>query len=255
MLNRLASLFRRRPPPPAFDVPLAPAAPFYAVGDIHGRADLLAALLERIGQDRKERDRQEAPLIFLGDYVDRGPDSAGVLERLHQSQRAAPGQVTCLKGNHEKMLLEFIDDPVSRGGRWLRNGGVRTLASFDISISERAGADDLMEASSAFQAALPQGMESWLRALPLRWQSGNICCVHAAMDPEIAPQQQDERVLLWGHPEFFVRARGDGLWVVHGHTIVPLPEQAGGRIALDTGAYRSGRLSGAALAPGECRFL
>jgi serine/threonine protein phosphatase 1 len=255
VLSRLTSLFRRRPASPPFDAPLAPKIPFYAVGDLHGRADLLETALERIAADRAAQGNAKAPIIFLGDYVDRGENSAAVLARLRALQ-GEDNSTICLMGNHEKMMLEFLDDPVSRGGRWLRNGGLQTLASYGVGgLSERAPAEDLMEASDALREALPEGTEAWLRALPTRWQSGNICCVHAAMDPELGPDLQSRSTLLWGHPEFFTHARQDGLWVIHGHTIVPEPEQAGGRIAIDTGAYATGRLTVAALSEGACRFI
>lgn len=263
MLNRLRSLFSspigsRPSPAPAFDAPLAPDRPFYALGDIHGRADLLETALEWVESDRAARDEMgPAPvLILLGDYVDRGEQSAQVLDRLFALQRDHPDRVVCLMGNHEKMMLEFLDDPAGRGTRWLRNGGLQTLASYRIGgLAERADAEDLMEACEALEKALPKGMEAWLRGLPLRWQSGNICCVHASMDPDLPPAEQNARSLLWGHRDFFTRARTDGIWVLHGHTIVPAPERAGGRIAIDTGAYATGRLTAAALSPGTCRFL
>ncbi len=258
VLHRMKSLFSTGPSrPPVFDAPIAPDTLFYAVGDIHGRVDLLEPLLEKIDADQAVHGAgTPPPLVFLGDYVDRGDHSAQVLEKLFALARDFPDQVVCLMGNHERMMLEFLDDPAGRGTRWLRNGGLQTLASYRIGgLGERAGGEELMEACEALEQALPKGMEAWMRALPLRWQSGNICCVHAAMDPHLAPEDQARRTLLWGHPDFFTQAREDGVWAVHGHTIVANPERAGGRIAIDTGAYYSGRLTAAAISAGECRFL
>jgi serine/threonine protein phosphatase 1 len=98
-------------------------------------------------------------------------------------------------------------------------------------------------------------LQAWLRALPLTFQSGNIACVHAAMDPSSSPDKQSSRILLWGHPDFMSEARVDDLWVAHGHTIVKSAACQNSRIALDTGAYRTGRLSVAAVSGGHCTFL
>lgn len=236
----------------AFSAPLSPEQPFYAIGDIHGRDDLLAALLSQLDGEGEAG----SPVIFLGDYVDRGPDSAAVLTRLHELALQAPDQVVCLMGNHEKMLLEFIDDPAGRGLRWLRNGGSATLASFGLAgVTDKDDAEDLMDVADAFEGALPDGMQAWLRTLPLQWRSGNVVCVHAAMDPARGPDDQSSRVLLWGHKDFLHRVREDDIWVVHGHTIVKEPEARNGRIAIDTGAYQSGRLTAAEIRTGNCRFL
>lgn len=260
MFKSLASLFAARPPATAnagADVStLAPERPVYAIGDIHGRADLIEPLLERIDADLTAQGHSDPALVFLGDCVDRGDASAAVLEQVRDLAETQSGTVTCLLGNHEKMMLDFLDDPAGRGARWLVNGGLQTLASYRIGgIGTRAPVEDLVEASDALARALPDGMQDWLRALPLWWQSGNVVCVHAAMNPERPPDEQDERAMLWGHRDFTAIPREDGLWVVHGHTIVRDPQIAAGRIATDTGAYHSGRLTAAAITPGTCRFL
>lgn len=235
---------------------IAPGRAVYAIGDIHGRADLIEPLLLRIEADIRAQGQEHAQLVFLGDYVDRGEQSAQVLDYLHALSCDLAGMVTCLLGNHERMMLDFLDDPAGRGARWLANGGLQTLASYGIGgLGARASVDDMAEASDALAAALPRGREAWLRARPLHWQSGNVVCVHAAMNPARRPDDQDERALLWGHRDFMSTPRADGLWVVHGHTSVREPELSAGRIAIDTGAWHSGRLSAAALTPGMCRFL
>ncbi|RKF12407.1 serine/threonine protein phosphatase [Roseovarius spongiae] len=235
---------------------LAPTQPLYAIGDIHGSSALVEPLLARIDADIVEAGHADPHLVFLGDYVDRGDGSASVLEHLRALQADLPGSVTCLMGNHERMMLDFLDDPAGRGARWLANGGLQTLASFGVGgIGARPSLEDMSDAAEALHAALPAGLEAWLRALPLWWQSGNVVCVHAAMNPEKPPEAQDNRALLWGHRRFFEIPREDGLWVVHGHTITREPTVAGGRIAVDTGAYHSGRLTAAAITEGGCRFL
>lgn len=222
---------------------VAPDAPFTAIGDIHGRLDLLQDLLARHGTDQT--------LVFLGDYVDRGPSSAQVLALLQELCTAQ--DVICLKGNHEQMLLDFVDDPLGRGVGWLMHGGDATLRSYGITQPKRDG--DLLAASTALEEAMPEGQLDWLRTLPLQWRSGNVFCVHAGMDPAKAPDQQRSNTLIWGHPQFLTTPRTDGLWLVHGHTTVKRPQAEASRIAIDTGAYQSGILTAAEITQGACRFV
>ncbi|MFG6584667.1 metallophosphoesterase [Sulfitobacter sp. 1A12779] len=230
----------------------APEAPFFAVGDIHGCAGLLEELLEKLGAVATG----EEVCVFLGDYIDRGPDGQGVLTRLFSLSRQYPDKVVCLMGNHERMMLDFIDDPAGAGLEWLKFGGVETLQSFGVSVDKR-GLDSAgsIELANALEAALPIGMQEWLRALPLQWSSGNMHCVHAAMSPKRHPGAQREEALLWGHPNFFSEPRDDGEVVVHGHTIVEKPGVYTSRVSLDTGAYRTGHLTAARISAGACIFL
>ncbi|MEP4037967.1 metallophosphoesterase family protein [Pseudophaeobacter sp.] len=222
--------------------PLAPATPFYAIGDIHGRADLLIRALEQLPPT--------GSIICVGDYIDRGENSAEVLRLLHNRH-----DIQCLKGNHEEMLLKFLDDPANQGPRWLRYGGLQTLASFGVSsVAETSNSDRLLEARDALVTAMGSELINWVRALPLSFSSGNIVVVHAAADPKTAPQDQQQRHLLWGHPEFHKTRRQDGIWIVHGHTIVDDPTAQNGRIAIDTGAYATGKLTIAEIGPDSVSF-
>ena len=241
----------------SFDTPPQPEAPFYAIGDLHGCAEHMNRMIDAIESDMIAQGRNDAAVIFLGDYVDRGEDSRGVLLRLFEAAQNKPDGLTCLMGNHEKMLLDFLDRPEERGNRWLRHGGLQTLASFGVGgVTERAAPDRLVQAARGLRASLPEGLEDWLRALPLWWRSGDVVCVHAAMDPAIPPEMQEDRDMLWGHQLFYRYARSDGLWIVHGHDVVEDPTVIDGRVACDTGAYFSGRLTGTAVFPGEeIRFL
>jgi serine/threonine protein phosphatase 1 len=261
VLDRLRRLFR------GGDAPPEPDRPLYLVGDIHGRADLLQRLFELIDADQADRGLDHPLAVFLGDYVDRGADSRRVLQSLHAmaaalaADPAAEGEMLCLMGNHERMLLDFLDAPIETGPRWLRNGGVQTLESFGLEgVDETAGPEVLEAARDALAEAMgmgdPSGLEAWLRGLPLIAQSGNIAMVHAGCDPSRTIDDQRPGTLLWGHPEFLIRPRRDGLWVAHGHTIVSRPAVVEGRIALDTGAWFSDRLTAAILVAGEpVRFL
>lgn len=229
----LGRFFRRFP-----DTPPAPDRAVWAIGDVHGRADLLDRLLRLI------RPGPDDVVVTLGDYVDRGPESRGVIEQL-----AGRRDTVSLCGNHEAMLIDFLDAPETCGPLWLRNGGDATLESFGV-------AEDALPAmAEALRAALGPA-EAWLRGLPRLWRSGTLVAVHAGLDPERPPERQDPTALVWGHPAFGRVARRDGLWVVHGHRIVRDPAVLPGRIAIDTGAFATGRLTAARIAAGEpVRFV
>ncbi|MEQ3748532.1 MAG: metallophosphoesterase family protein [Celeribacter sp.] len=229
------------------------------MGDIHGRADLLDRLLEKLHQQAPP----DARLICVGDYVDRGEESARTLRDLHALTQQHPDHVICLMGNHEEMLLNFLDAPAQAGPSWLRHGGLQTLASFGLpapapgssgATPDTAAWEDLRD---RLRAALGPDLETWLRALPLRWSSGNVTVVHAGADPALPLEAQPAQALLWGHRDFTTTPRSDGHWVLHGHTITDAPQVQAGRIAIDTGAYATGRLTAALLEPGspEPRFI
>ena len=222
---------------------LAPNAPFCVIGDIHGRFDLLTRLLERLDPAYQ--------VICVGDYIDRGDNSAEVLRYLFGQP-----EMLCLMGNHEDMLLRFLDDPEQNGGLWLRNGGLQTLASFGVwDVSETASGGALLRARDALLVALGEDLVGWLRGLPKWYQSGNLFVSHAGANPQIPLQEQQDRHLVWGHPEFANARRNDGNWVLHGHTIVEMPEIHSGRICVDTGAYATGRLTAALVRQGIVNFI
>ncbi|MEY1556943.1 metallophosphoesterase [Yoonia sp. R2331] len=224
-------------------VPISVDPPCFVIGDVHGCADLLAKILDRAPPD--------ADLICVGDYVDRGDHSADVLGIL----QARP-DITCLMGNHEAMMLKFLDNPIGPANRWLRFGGLQTLASFGVTGgAETDDPDQLTRLSEALRTAMGTALIDWLRDLPCQTLRGNVMITHAGADPALAPADQDDKVLIWGHPDFAKRKRDDGLWVLHGHTIVNMPEARNGRIAIDTGAYATGRLTAAHLTPQGCTFV
>ncbi len=231
--------------------PPAPDRPLAVVGDLHGRADLLVQIVELIAQEAGT----DVTLVFVGDHIDRGENSAEVLGILQRLQGELwPAEVICLKGNHEAMLLDFLDTPEEMGMFWMRNGGASTLASYGIRLP--APSDDALRAASdALRAALADGTGAWLRALPVSHRCGNVFIAHAGADPHLPLAEQTEIDLLWGHPDFMTTPRDDGIWVAHGHTICQEPRAAKGRISVDTGAYATHRLTAALLSGGECRFL
>ncbi len=223
--------------------PVKPDQSLFVIGDVHGRQDLLERLLDKAGADDQ--------IICVGDYVDRGDHSAGVLKVLQSRP-----DVLCLKGNHEEMLLSFIKNPGSAGARWLRYGGLQTIASYGVAgINERSKDEDLEKARDNLVEAMGQEIIDWLEQLKLWYKSGNVAIVHAAANPQMPIDQQTNSTLLWGHPEFDRTARTDGQWVVHGHTIVDQAMAEHGRISVDTGAYATGRLTAARITDGSVDFI
>ena len=266
-MSFFGTLFRRRTPPspsrpvgPVVFAPPRPDAPLYVIGDIHGRIDLLDRLLEQVGADAEalvaEMPGTTPFLVFLGDYIDRGESSRAVLERVHGLQMHGEGRVICLQGNHEKLMLDFIDAP-EKGPRWLRNGGLQTLLSLGLggALAEGMDADELGARSRDVHRALPDGIEDWLRSLPLSWRSGDVWAVHGGADPARPMDEQESRTLLWGHRDFDTVPRSDGAWVVHGHIVVDAAVAAEGRISVDTGGVYTGHLTAARILPGSVSFL
>ncbi len=245
----LTSLFgaKQKPDEGVFEAPIAPDAPFVAIGDIHGCATALADVLTRI-----DAVHPDVPVVCVGDYVDRGEKSREVLAQLMELSTARGADFVCLLGNHEKMLLDFLGDPAGKGPRWLRFGGLQTLASFGVRYGGTSG---LVDAANGLVEAMGPDMIAWLRDRPLMWQSGNVAVVHAGADPRAPLADQSARTLIWGHPDFEAVAREDGVWIVHGHTIVDAAKASQGRIAIDTGAYATGRLTAAHIAPGGVSFI
>lgn len=239
----LHKLFRPRPKcpaPPAFNAPLRPDVPFIAVGDLHGRLDLLDQLLERI----QPRLIADTPLIFVGDYIDRGEDSAGVLTRLFELSHSSEGRVICLRGNHEDMLLSFLDRPEEHGARWLRYGGMQTLGSYRIpGVTPAQDPDKLRQWRDQLRRQMPADVISWLQELPVLWTSGNTHVVHAGADPSKPMTHQSDRVLTWGLRGAEPMIRTDGQWIVRGHVSVPELQVENGLISIDTGAYVTGNLT------------
>lgn len=231
----------------------------YIIGDIHGRADLLELMLELIDAHIGGTAAGDPKLVFVGDYIDLGPDSAVVLARMRELQETFPDNVTCLMGNHERMMLDFLADPTTRGPRWMRAGAAETMRSFGVAtadLEESPEYDAFPAAAHSLRRRLPKETLKWLENLPLSWSSGNLWAVHAGADPGHDMDEQSARVLLWGHPEFDSGPRGDDVWIAHGHTEMAAPSVSDGRIGLDTGAWRTGRLTSCALRPdGRYDFL
>jgi serine/threonine protein phosphatase 1 len=227
---------------------------FYAIGDIHGRLDLVRRLLDLVRSDGSANPGRPAELVFLGDYVDRGPDSAGVIAFLlglgEDSAGLAP---VFLKGNHEALMLEFLAGG-PRSLAWLHNGGDATLASYGVTLT-RFDRASLERARDALAAALPAAHRGFLADLAPYFLAEPFLFVHAGLRPFVALEQQDEEDLLWIRQPFLDAEAGLDQFVVHGHSISAAPELRAHRLGIDTGAFCTGCLTAAVIDETGLRFL
>ena len=248
MLEWLRRPQRRAPEPPPISRP-DPDHRIYAVGDVHGRADLLDVLLARIEADAaRHHDHRQPILLFLGDLVDRGEHSRAVLDRVLAAVLTW-GRVVCLRGNHEAALLGFLDDPVA-GASWLNFGGRQTLQSYGIPAPpQNAGPGVLREARRKLAHEL-NVHGRFLREMPSLFRSGGVVFSHSGIDPARPLDAQDDDALLWGNSDFLAGDLPPDIRVVHGHWAQTEAEVTRTRVNVDTGAYYSGRLTAVRLDEG-----
>ncbi len=217
----------------------------YAIGDVHGCYDLLVRLLAAIAEDAKAHENGRRPLLLLaGDYVDRGPQSDRVLATLVWLSRHSPFELVMLKGNHEAMLLDFLDRPFHAKG-WLRVGGATTLASYGVTLpeGEQAIAEQCEAIRDEFMDQLPASHLDLLRSMPARATRGDYMFVHAGVNP-LRPIDDQLPKDLCHIRELFLFARNDwGVLIVHGHQHEDRIEIRPNRVNLDTGACYGHRLS------------
>ena len=241
---------------PDSDIPCANPPPdtrLYAIGDIHGRADLLARLHAAIRDDAAAAPETRKVLIYLGDYVDRGADSAAVIDTL--LNRPLPGFETVhLMGNHENFLLRFLED-AGIGRLWSMNGGAETLASYGLDGRLLADGRAGPALQAAFRARLPAAHLTFLRNLAVMHIEGGCLFVHAGLRPGVPVDMQDTEDLLWIREPFLFSDEDFGYVVVHGHTPVEAPEAHINRINVDTGAVWTGRLTAVVLSGDRYAFL
>jgi serine/threonine protein phosphatase 1 len=217
----------------------------YAIGDVHGRTDLLVGMHQRIASDLDRRPVDDWRVIHLGDYIDRGPDSAGVLALLLEYQDQHHAEF--LAGNHDLFLIDFLADPEGADfDLWMDNGGAKTLDSFGI--DGRAAAFTNNERSrrricNQMTEAMPQGLTGFLDNLSLLLIYGDYAFVHAGISPGVPLEEQSTKDLTWIREPFLSSKIDHGAVVVHGHTPVEAVEVRPNRIGIDTGAVFTGNLT------------
>lgn len=212
----------------------------YAVGDIHGRADLLDAMLKRIDADLEASPVPVGIEVYLGDYIDRGPDSREVIDRLVERNRTF--RAVFLKGNHESYLTGFAGNPTVLE-EWQQFGGIETLMSYGVKPPFNADAEAQAHIAARFEQALPANHRRFLGNLRLSFTCGDFFFVHAGVRPGIPLARQREEDLLWIRQDFLLHEEEFSKIIVHGHTPVPEPDIRSNRINIDTGAYATGRLT------------
>ena len=226
------------------------AARVYAIGDIHGRLDLLDRAIDAIDRDLRERGGA-AVTVTLGDYVDRGPASRGVLDRL--SVNPFPTPYVAIKGNHELMLEKFLADP-ALGPQWRDFGGLETLHSYGIPAGRFMMGRDYPAAAEALRGAIVPHI-GFLQSLRMSYGHGKYFFCHAGVRPGVPLDRQDAHDLMWIRAEFLASDADFGKVVVHGHTPVERPEVKANRINIDTGAFATGQLTCVVLDDEGHRFL
>jgi len=236
---------------------LTPAVPenmrVYAVGDIHGRLDLLEALHQKMIADAAGAGSKKIMQVFVGDYVDRGEDSKGVIDWLINPPPVGWDRI-CLRGNHEKMMQDFLELPMPRM-IWPDNGGLETMRSYNVDLKpyQKDGMIDVLRTD--FDRRFPQNHRDFISDLTLHFELGDYFFVHAGVRPGCALMEQEEDDILWIRKEFLDSKVDFGKIIVHGHTIVSQPEIRHNRINIDTGAFMSDRLTCLVLDGEEQRFL
>jgi serine/threonine protein phosphatase 1 len=230
-----------------------PGARLYCVGDIHGRADLLACLHQLILEDATDYAGRKK-VLYLGDYIDRGQQSREVIDLL--LERPLPGfEQIHLMGNHEKALLDFLEFP-DHAGTWLNFGGLATLLSYGVTLERvPSQGSDLVGLAVALRRQLPDPHLRFLENLPFSYREAAYCFAHAGIRPGVPLERQSVNDLLWIRDEFTRHGGPHEAIVVHGHTISEQPELLPFRIGIDTGAYFSGVLTCLVLEGREQRIL
>lgn len=235
-------------------VGVAPTERLYVVGDIHGRNDLLVAMLDKIIEDAEAASDERRPrFVFLGDYVDRGDHSAEVLDTLSTLKDESAQACEFLMGNHEAAMLAFLEDPVA-GSAWLGWGGRQTVLSYGLDpVSREPDETELCDIREKLQEKASSHLP-FLKSLKRYIVSGDVICAHASLDPTLELTAQPDMALLWGRPPSGQKSGMPGRRLIHGHFAEYEPVVRPERICVDTGACYSGRLTAVRLDEGA-QFL
>ncbi|HUO53991.1 MAG TPA: metallophosphoesterase family protein [Rhodoblastus sp.] len=245
-----SNFLNRQAPAPSIRPKVPEGWRIYAVGDIHGRADLLEDMARRIESAAPEAP-QKTLTIFLGDYIDRGLQSAAVLDRL--SRGDFPTEFIALRGNHEQTMLDALED-AEIFEFWRRYGAAETLASYGVKVSDLMRGAGFAEAQAELKEKAPPQHIAFLNALPLSHEIGDYFFCHAGVRPGRALSAQEARDLMFIRGEFLQSTADHGRVIIHGHTPVREPEFRANRINIDTGAYATNRLTCLAL-EGERQWI
>jgi serine/threonine protein phosphatase 1 len=225
----------------------------YSIGDIHGRADLLEQLHEKIAADTKEFKGKKT-IVYLGDYVDRGEQSCQVIDIL-LARPLKDFEAVYLKGNHEQAMLDFIEYP-GAAAAWLTFGGREALNSYGISLAHIPSMQHTVELAQQLDEILPDTHRQFMTTGCLdSWQCGSYYFVHAGIRPGVPLDGQSKEDKLWIRDDFLGSTINHGAIVVHGHSITMEPEILPNRIGIDTGAYNTGVLTALVLEGNEQRLL
>ena len=225
----------------------------YAIGDIHGCFQELKSLEERIVADAQSISERKL-IVMLGDYVDRGPSSAQVLDHL-MGPPPEDFERICLIGNHEMIMLDYLDGR-ARLADWLALGAGATLQSYGIELDTLATHPQSdRQLDEEIRAAIPISHVAFLRSLPIMVETRELVLVHAGLRPQIDLERQSDQDLVWIRSDFYEATDKLDRWVVHGHTPVPEARPEGKRVNIDTGACYTGRLTAVRIWRGKGRFL
>lgn len=243
--------FKKKTPPTAM---VPNGVRVYAIGDIHGRAGLLETLLGKIKDDLSASSVKKTFVVFLGDYIDRGENSKKVIDTILGWKPKGVTKVA-LKGNHEAMMLAYLNNP-ALGELWFNNGGNATLLSYGISMDPKLPlASRLAAAHKDFKNKLPESHLRFFNALELNFEVGDYFFVHAGVRANRSLEDQTEEDMLWIRSEFLESRKRFEKIIVHGHSIHWEPAVTHRHISVDTGAYVTGRLTAVVLEETKVRFL
>ena len=249
MFEFFRQFFRSKPVGPAAQLPTGQRA--YVIGDVHGRLDLFEELIDAIERDDLAAPPAITTIILLGDLVDRGPDSAGVIDRARRWQAAR--SVRILAGNHEEMFLESFSN-LNMLRHFLKHGGRETVLSYGVDQREYNNCS-LEELQDIMHRYVPETDRTFLQSFEEYLTLGDYAFVHAGIHPEVPMEAQTRQDLLWIRDPFLGYAGQHSHIVVHGHTIVEKVEERANRIGIDTGAYRYGRLTALVLEGSKRRYI
>lgn len=250
------SKFRRREDQPGYGSSTTPRVPAgvlaYAIGDVHGRLDLLDELLAKIRTEIVARPEARNHIVMLGDLIDRGPQSRGVIDRL-RGFADRDIELHILSGNHEEVLLRLLEGEYELIPSWLKYGGAQTLQSYGVDVPALRGVSD-EAALQLIRRAVPPEHKSFLESLSDTIRIGDYLFVHAGIRPRVDLSEQCQSDLRWIREPFLGDDTDHGFVVVHGHTITGEVVERPNRIGIDTGAYTTGRLTALGL-EGEKRWV